>query len=106
MLLRLDFSEPTGVGALANWKSYSQDFAASHPGYQELKIANVACPNGANDCADWEFTFPENGAVRHVVDRAILNGNIAFAVYISAPLNVFPQAKAVFDYVVTHLTIG
>lgn len=105
-LLRLDFSEPTGVGALDNWNSYSKDFANSHPGYQELNIANVSCPNGANDCADWEFTFPEQGVVRHVIDRAIVNGNIAFAVYISAPVNAFPQAKVIFEYVVANLKIG
>jgi hypothetical protein len=107
LLLRLDFSEPSGIGAVANWESYSQDFAQQHPGYELLKpIGSVGCPSRANDCADWEFTFPEGGVIRQVIDRAILGDNVAFAVYISAPTNVFPQAKAVFDYVVQTLTIG
>ncbi len=105
ILLRLDFSEPNG-SAVGNWQSYSKDFALSHPGYQGIHIGSVSCPNGATDCADWEFTFPQNGAVRHVIDRAVVCDNIAFAVYISAPTNLFPQAKPVFDYVVEHITIG
>jgi hypothetical protein len=106
MLLRLDFGTPKGT-AISNWQSEAQDFASTHSSYRLLNpIHSVDCPSGANDCADWEFTFTNGGPVKHVLDRAIVSPSIGFAVYVSAPEDEFPAVKAVFDHVVASITIG
>ncbi|HEX3813982.1 MAG TPA: hypothetical protein VHX59_14190 [Mycobacteriales bacterium] len=113
-LLRLDFSTPHG-SALQNWQEEAADFASSHTGYKLVNdIHSINCPNGATgtgqttDCADWEFTFTDtaNGTTKHAIDRAIVVGNVGFAVYMSASAPQFAQAYKIFQHVSNSIKIG
>ena len=113
-LLRLDFSVPRG-SALHNWQEEAVDFASTHSGYKLLNdIHSINCPKGATgtgqttDCADWEFTFDDtvNGGTKHAIDRAVVVGNVGFAVYMSASESEFSQAYKVFQHVSNSIRIG
>lgn len=106
MLFRLDFSEPTG-STLGNWQSESADFARTHPGYEKLSIDNVTCPQGAVDCAEWQFTFPQNGVTRRVIDRGIVvNSDFAFAIYVSGPASQYSLTQQMFEHAVASIQLS
>lgn len=106
MLFRLDFSEPTG-SAVGNWNTESADFANSHPGYKSLGIHTVTCPQGGIDCAQWQFTFPENGVTRQVIDRGIVvNNDFAFAIYVSGPQRQYSLTKQIFDHALASIRLS
>jgi hypothetical protein len=106
VLFRLDFSEPSG-SAVGNWNNESDEFAKTHPGYQNLGINNVTCPQGATDCAEWEFTFPQSGVTRRVIDRGIVvNGDFAFAIYVSGPAGEYSMTKQMFEHALASIQLS
>jgi hypothetical protein len=106
MLFRLDFSEPSGT-AVGNWNTESSDFAQTHPGYKKLSIDNVDCPQGAVDCAEWQFIFPQNGVTRQVIDRGIVvNNDFAFAIYVSGPASQYSVTKQIFEHAVASIQLS
>lgn len=106
ILLRLDFTQNAGT-AKGNWITESQTFAGEHPSYRQIgDISDVSCPPGATDCANWEFTFDQNGVTRQVIDRGIVSSSIGFAVYISAPVALFPEAQQIFNHIIATVRVG
>jgi hypothetical protein len=106
MLFRLDFSVPSG-SAIGNWQSESTDFGKTHPGYKSLGITNVTCPQGAVDCAEWQFSFPQNGVTRRVIDRGIVvNNDFAFAIYVSGPASQYSQTSQMFEHVLASIQLS
>jgi len=107
MLFRLDFSRPANGSAIGNWQAVETEFDNSHEAYKRIALHSVDCPSGALDCADWEFSFVETGVTRHVIDRGIVvNQDLGFAVYVSAPEAQFPEMKQIFQHTIASLKIG
>ena len=103
LLFRLQFQGSTG-SAIENWQAEAIAFAQQYPGYKLANMHSVDCPDGALDCADWEFTFPIGGVTRHVFDRGIVvNDSLRFAVYASGPESQLAEVKQIFQNAVRSI---
>lgn len=106
VFLRLDSSAFTGDSAEANFIAVEADFRSRHQDYQRISLHDIPCPDGATDCADWEFTFDDNGTPRHVIDRAYVgNDGTQVALYYSAPQanRTFDRVRPAFDHAASTL---
>jgi hypothetical protein len=93
--LRVDWTDSPGPSPVAAWRSYSRDFAASHEGYQEIRIE----PTTYQDfrAAEWEFTFQEGGATYHALDLGFVTGEYGFALFFQAPEEDWVAMQPTFE---------
>lgn len=106
VFLRLDSSQFTGDTAKGNFRAVEADFRTRNKEYHRLSLNDVPCPEGARDCADWQFTFDDNGTPRQVIDRAYVSDDgIQIALYYSAPLDHrdFDTVRGAFDHAAATL---
>lgn len=100
VLLRIDLTA-RGRGS-AEAGAVRNESAARLAGYRRLGIVSV--PGVGDDAVDWTFTFERDGT-RRVVDRQILSGTAAVAVYYSAPENLYARYLPVWQRAVRDLEI-
>ena len=79
-LLRIDIGAQAHPSAISDWYSYEPIFAAQVQGYQRIRISPSDGGNGSRS-ADWEFTFRSGSATLHAVDRGVVDGRTAHALY-------------------------
>lgn len=79
-LLRVEIGAQAHPSAIADWYSYEPVFAQKVQGYQRIKIAPSDGGNGTRS-ADWEFTFRSGSVTLHVLDRGVVDGKTAHALY-------------------------
>lgn len=104
----VDFGDPTGTVLLrvevvpkstptarAGWEAAEPGFRRTLPGYTRLGLADV--PGVGDNAADLTFTFVRDGVTRRVIDRGIVYGDAALAVYYSAPQDQYDLMAPVFD---------
>jgi hypothetical protein len=106
VFLRLDSSPFSGDSARGNFAAVETDFQSRHPSYERISLHDIPCPEGASECADWEFTFDDNGTPRHVIDRAYVSDDgIQIALYYSAPQadRDFDNVRPAFDHAAATL---
>lgn len=104
--LRLDASPFTGDSAVGNFEAVEKAFEAHNQDYQRINLNQTPCPEGASDCADWQFTFQDGDIKRQVVDRAYVSvDGTQIALYFSAPWSdsTFERMRAVFDNAASSL---
>jgi hypothetical protein len=99
VLLRIDLSA-RGPGS-AEDAAVRNESATRLEGYRRIGITKVA---GVGDAVDWAFTFERDGT-RQVVDRQILAGTAAVAVYYSAPSALYQRYLPVWERAVRDLAI-
>ena len=87
---------PAGDSAVGTWRDLEKDFRKRHDGYQRLRLETISA-DGANDAADWEFTYASKGATLHALDRALVFGRRGFAIYTQAHDDDWSAAQDVFD---------
>jgi hypothetical protein len=100
VLLRLDLS--ARAPGSAQDAAERTESATRLTGYRRIGITRV--PGVGDDAADWEFTFQRDGT-RQVVDRQILSGQAAIAVYYSAPSDLYRRYLPVWERAVRGLSI-
>jgi hypothetical protein len=100
VLLRLDLSA-RGPGSAEDVAARNES-ATRLTGYRRIGITRV--PGVGDDAADWAFTFQRDGT-RQVVDRQVLSGQAAVAVYYSAPSDLYQRYLPVWERAVRGLSI-
>ena len=100
VLLRFDLGA-RGPGS-AEDGAVRDESATRLEGYRRLGITKVA--GVGEDAVDWAFTFERDGT-RQVVDRRILAGTAAVAVYYSAPSALYQRYLPVWERAVRDLAI-
>jgi len=101
VLLRVDLSA-RDAGSAADF-ARGNEAAARLPEYRRIAITPV--DGVGDDAVDWTFTFVRDGT-RQVVDRQILAGTAAVAVYYSAPVALYQRYLPVWQRAVRDLTIA
>jgi hypothetical protein len=100
VLLRVDLSA-RGPGS-AQDAAIGNESATRLSAYRRIGITRV--PGVGDDAVDWAFTFQRDGT-RQVVDRQILSGEAAIAVYYSAPRELYQRYLPVWERAVRDLSI-
>ncbi len=93
--LRVDWTDQPGPDPVAAWESYSDDFAAQHEGYREIRI-DPADFQGY-EAAEWEFTFREGGTTLHALDLGFVTGDHGFALFFQAPEAAWADMQDEFE---------
>jgi eukaryotic-like serine/threonine-protein kinase len=94
-LLRVDWTDQPGPSPVAAWESYSQEFAAEHEGYQEIRIDPTTFRGF--DAAEWEFTYVEDGVTLHALDLGFVTGKHGFALFFQTSEERWAGSQAVFE---------
>jgi len=79
-LLRIEIGAQAHPSAIADWYSYEPTFARQVSGYQRIRISPSDGGTGKQS-ADWEFTFRSGSVTLHVLDRGVVDGKTAHALY-------------------------
>lgn len=66
--------------AVKAWDSQESAFAAGHLDYARIAL-RPATVDGAKDAADWEFTYVDQGAALHALDRAVVVDGHTYALF-------------------------
>ncbi len=83
--LLIDQSDHPKPNALTDWKQQQANRASGYPDYHLIRLVSVNYPQ-AEQAADWEFTYVNNGTLMHILNRNILaNASHAYALYWSTP---------------------
>jgi eukaryotic-like serine/threonine-protein kinase len=94
-LVRVDWTDQPGPDPVAAWESYSQDFAADHEGYQEIRIDPAEFQGYS--AAEWEFTYVEGGTTLHAIDLGFVTGDFGFALFMQAPEDEWADMQDEFE---------
>jgi len=94
-LVRVDWTDQPGPDPVAAWESYSQDFAAEHEGYQEIRIDPAEFQG--YPAAEWEFTYVDGGTTLHAVDLGFVTGDYGFALFMQAPEDEWAAMQDEFE---------
>jgi hypothetical protein len=81
-------------GPVGEWRSYSQEFAALHEAYREIRIEPARFRSF--DAAIWEFEYTEQGARLHAIDLAFVTpGNErGYALYFQTHADQWNSSQA------------
>jgi hypothetical protein len=81
---------------LADWRQQVPYRKAHEPGFRLLRLARVRYPQ-AEQAADMEFTFYQQGQLTHVLSRNVLvNSHQAYALYWSTPQSQWAASYHLF----------
>jgi serine/threonine protein kinase len=90
MFLLIDQTKHPQSNALADWRQQEANRISTYPGYRRIRLAAVPYAP-AEQAADWEFTYYDNGTLTHVLNRNVLvNKHLAYALYWSVPQAQWP----------------
>ena len=85
MFLLIDQTRHPQSNALADWRQQEANRISTYPGYHRIRLAAVHYAP-AEQAADWEFTYYDNGVLTHVLNRNVLvSSQLAYALYWSVP---------------------
>jgi eukaryotic-like serine/threonine-protein kinase len=94
--LRVDWTDTPGPSPQAAWEAYAPDFAATHPGYQEIQITPTTFKG--YPASVWEFTYSSGGALLHAIDLGFVIGDeYGFALNFQTREEDWAQSKELFD---------
>lgn len=79
-LLRVEIGAQAHPSAINDWYSYEPAFARQVQDYRRIRISPSDGGNG-NRSADWEFTFRSGSVTLHALDRGVVDGRTAHALY-------------------------
>ncbi len=89
---------PAGSSAVQAWRDSERSFRSSHADYQRLVLHTIDIA-GAKDAADWEFTYTDDGALLHALDRAEVFGTRGYAIYEQSHSDQWASSQRLFDQV-------
>jgi hypothetical protein len=105
LLLRIEVTaRSTGQTARQWWQTLEPRTAAQLPNYRRLDARDV--PDYFDGALDWTFVFDGNGGRRQVIDRLLVSGPAAVAVYFSAVQRDFARLLPVWNQAKDGLTIS
>jgi eukaryotic-like serine/threonine-protein kinase len=86
---------PSAVGA---WHESERAFRTSHGAYERIRLERIDV-EGADDAADWEFTYVEDEASLHAIDRAIVVGDTGYALYFQTHADQWESSQPLFEQI-------
>lgn len=75
--LRVDWTDDPAGDPYADWQAYSQQFAAAHEGYRQLRLERSTYKG--YDAAVWEYVYREGGVRLHAVNLNVTTGQRGYA---------------------------
>lgn len=92
---------PAGPSAVGAWEDSESAFRSSHPGYARIRLETIEGDDarGAQDAADWEFTYRAGSRTLRALDRALVFGKRGYAVYVQAPADQWEASQDLFEAV-------
>ncbi len=102
--LRVDHGEQSKGDPVKDWRNQSRAFAKRFPSYDEIRIDGLTYRSWP--AADWEFTFTDGGTDLHVLNRNIVVGDEAYALYWQTPERTWPGSLEVYEQVASTFTPG
>jgi hypothetical protein len=79
-------------------RTLESSFASSHPDYQRLGLSRATVA-GVDDAADWEFSYSDQGAALHALDRAVVVDGQAYSVWFQSHADDWTAAADVRETV-------
>ena len=95
--LRVDWTDQPKPDPVADWRTQSQGFAASHQGYEEITIAPEEYRD--YDAARWEFRYTDGGARLHAIDLGFVVGDKAYALFFQTKEELWSANQDVFTQI-------
>jgi serine/threonine protein kinase len=93
--LRVDWTDQPGASPVGAWEEYSQEFAAQHDGYREIRIEPTRFKGF--EAAEWEFTYREGGATHHAIDLGFVTGDHGFALFFQTEAGDWKASQNIFE---------
>ncbi len=93
--LRVDWTDEPGNDPVKAWEDLAPDFAASHDGYQEIRIEETEFKDLR--AAVWEFLFDDASGTRHALDLGMITGDFGFALFFQTPAEEWDALAPVFQ---------
>jgi hypothetical protein len=103
VLLRVDLTARGTGTARSGAERNEASIKPTQPGYTRLDLADV--DGAGDDAVDWSFTFDQNGTPARVIDRQILSGPGAIAVFLRAPAGSYRRYLPVWQRAAAALVI-
>ena len=97
-LLRVEIAPQAHASAIGDWRSYEPSFARTVSNYQRIRIEPADGGTGTR-AADWEFTFNDGGSDLHVLNRGVVDGRTAHALYWQTPDSSWSGSTALRDQI-------
>jgi eukaryotic-like serine/threonine-protein kinase len=91
--LLIDWTDEPRPDPVADWRTQSEGFAASHEGYQEIRIEPVRYRD--YNAAVWEFRYRDGGVDLHVANLGFVAGNRGYALYFQTHEENWAQSQNV-----------
>jgi len=95
-LLRVEIGVQAHASAINDWYSYEPAFARQVQDYRRIRISPSDGGNG-NRSADWEFTFRSGSVTLHALDRGVVDGRTAHALYWQTTESDWPASQQQFE---------
>jgi hypothetical protein len=83
-LLRVEIAPQANASAIGDWRTYEPTFARQVSSYQRIRLEPADGADGVR-AADWEFLFRDGGTNLHVLNRGVIDGRSAHALYWQTP---------------------
>jgi eukaryotic-like serine/threonine-protein kinase len=102
--LRLDWTDDPAPDALADWESYEQSFAASHSGYERIRLERTTFRG--EDAALWEYRYTSGGAVLHAYNLNVSGGEYGYALNFQSSEAAWEDVEPLFAALAASYEIG
>lgn len=93
--LRVDWTDEPGPSPEGAWRAQAARFAATHEGYQEIRIEPTTYKGF--DAAIWEFTYSSGGTRLHALDLGFVTGPYGFALYFQSSEELWAGLQPTFE---------
>ena len=93
--LRVDWTDTPGPSPEGAWEQQSKRFAATHQGYQEIRIEPTTYKG--YDAAIWEYAYSAGGTRLHGVDLGFVTGRYGFALNFQTPEPIWQDSQPTFE---------
>jgi hypothetical protein len=97
-LLRVEIAPQAHASAIGDWRTYEPTFARQVSDYTRIRMVPADGADGVR-AADWEFTFSDGGAALHVLNRGVIDGKSAHALYWQTPDSSWASSTALRDQI-------
>ena len=93
--LRVDWTDTPGDSPEAAWREQAASFAATHAGYEEVRIESTEFKGF--EAAEWEFLYDEGGARLHAVDLGFVTGDRGYALNFQTRASSWEDEQDLFE---------
>ncbi|WP_370326297.1 protein kinase [Euzebya sp.] len=93
--LRLDWTEDPAPDPLADWEAYEADFAASHPGYERIRLEPTTFDG--QPAALWEYRYATDGGGVRAYNLNVSGERYGYALNFQTSETAWSDQEPLFD---------